>query len=52
VSAIEIHCELYAVCGQNVMSEGTLRRWCRMFKGGRTNVQDKELSGWLAVGSE
>jgi hypothetical protein len=31
-----------AVYCQNVMSEGTLRQWCRMFKDGPTNVHDEE----------
>jgi hypothetical protein len=35
MSAVEIHHELCAVYGQNVMSEGTLRQWHRMFKDGR-----------------
>jgi hypothetical protein len=34
VSAVEIRCELCVVYGQNVMSEGTSRQWCRMFKNG------------------
>jgi hypothetical protein len=35
MNAAEIHCELRAaVYGQNVISEGTLRQWCRMFKDG------------------
>jgi hypothetical protein len=34
VSAAEIHRELCGVYGQNVMSEGTVRQWCRMFKDG------------------
>jgi hypothetical protein len=39
----QIHRELCAaVYGQNVMSEGTVRQWCRMFKDGRTNVHDEE----------
>jgi hypothetical protein len=38
MSAAEIHRELCpAVYGQNVMSEGTVRQWCRMFRGGRAN---------------
>jgi hypothetical protein len=38
VSAAEIHHELCTVVyGQNVMSEGTVRQWCRMFKDGRVN---------------
>jgi hypothetical protein len=27
MSAVEIHCELCTVYGQNVMSEGTVRQW-------------------------
>jgi hypothetical protein len=34
ISAAEIHCELCTVYCQNVMSEGTVRQWCRMFKDG------------------
>jgi hypothetical protein len=30
VNAAEIHRELCAVYGQNVMSEGTVRQWCSM----------------------
>jgi hypothetical protein len=52
MSVVEIHCELYVVYGQNVMCEGTVRQWCRMFKDGRKNVQDGELSGWPSVVSD
>jgi hypothetical protein len=45
MSAAEIHRELCVVCCQNVMSEGTVRQWCRMFKDGRTDVLDEERSG-------
>jgi hypothetical protein len=42
MSAAEIHHELCVVVyGQNVMSGGTVRQWCRMFKDGRTNVHDE-----------
>jgi hypothetical protein len=35
MNAVEIHYELCtAVYGQNVMSEGTVRQWRRMFKVG------------------
>jgi hypothetical protein len=35
VSGVEIHRELCAVVyDQTVMSEGTVRQWCRMFKDG------------------
>jgi hypothetical protein len=45
MSAAEIHCEFCAVYGQNVMHEGSLGQWCRIFKSGRTNVHDEERSG-------
>jgi hypothetical protein len=32
MSAMEIRHELCVVCGQNIMSEGTVRQWYRMFK--------------------
>jgi hypothetical protein len=32
MSTAEMHQELCAVCGQNVMNNGTVRQWCRMFK--------------------
>jgi hypothetical protein len=41
MSAAEIHHELCAVCGQNVMSEGTIKQWCRMFKDGWTNDEER-----------
>jgi hypothetical protein len=44
MSASEIHRELTAVCGQNVMSGGTVRHWCRMFKDGRRNIHAEERS--------
>jgi hypothetical protein len=34
MSAVGIHHELCAVHGQNEMSEGTVREWCRIFKDG------------------
>jgi transposase len=44
-SAVEIHLELCVVYGQHVVSEGTVRQWCRMFKDRRTKVHDEERSG-------
>jgi transposase len=35
-------CEIY---GGNAMSDGTVRRWGRMFSEGRTNVHDDDRSG-------
>jgi hypothetical protein len=34
MNAVEIHHEFCVVYGQNVMSEGTVRQWRRMFKDG------------------
>jgi hypothetical protein len=43
MSVAETHYELCAtVYSQNVMSEGTVRKWYRMFKDGQTNVRDEE----------
>jgi hypothetical protein len=36
----EIHRQVCEVYGENGMSDGMVRRWCRMFSEGRTNVQD------------
>ncbi|PNF16059.1 hypothetical protein B7P43_G04585 [Cryptotermes secundus] len=52
MSAAEIHCELYAVYGQNVTSEGIIRQWCRMFTDGRTDVHDEERNGRTSVVSD
>jgi hypothetical protein len=40
------------VYGQNVMSEGTVRQWCGMFKDGWTDVHDEEQIGRPAICSE
>jgi transposase len=46
MSATEIHRKLCAVVyGQNVMSEETVREWCRMFRDGRKNIHGEERSG-------
>jgi hypothetical protein len=53
MSATEILRELCAeVYGQNIMSEGTVRQWCRMFKDGRTDVPDEEPNGQPYVVSD
>jgi hypothetical protein len=49
MSAAEIHRELCTVCGQNIMSEGTVRQWCRIFKDGRTDVHDEERNDRSSV---
>jgi hypothetical protein len=42
MSPVEIHHELCAVYGQNIMSEGSVRQTCRMFEDGLTNVHNEE----------
>jgi hypothetical protein len=37
MNSAEMHHELCAVYSQNLMSEGTVREWCRMFKDGQAN---------------
>jgi hypothetical protein len=49
MSAAEIRPELCPVYGQNVMTEGTVRQWCRMLKDGKTNVHDEDQSGLPSV---
>ncbi|KAG8265869.1 hypothetical protein J6590_084284 [Homalodisca vitripennis] len=31
------------------MSDGMVRKWVRMFNGGRTNVHDENQSGWPSL---
>jgi hypothetical protein len=52
MSVAEIHLELQAIYDQNLMSKGTVRQWCRMFKNGRTNVHDEKRSSWPTICSE
>jgi transposase len=53
MSVEEMHRELCAaVYLENVMSEGTVRQWCRIFKDGRTDVHDGERSGRSSVVSD
>ncbi|GBN19062.1 hypothetical protein AVEN_73128-1 [Araneus ventricosus] len=49
LSAADIHRELCAAYGPNIMSEGVMRRWVRFFKDGRTNIHDESRSGRLSV---
>jgi hypothetical protein len=52
ISVMEIHCELRAVYDQNVMSEGTVRQWCRMSKDGRANKCSGRTEKWSATSSK
>ncbi|GBM04537.1 hypothetical protein AVEN_197934-1 [Araneus ventricosus] len=51
LSAADIHRELCAVYGLNIMSEGVVRQcqWVRFFKDGRTNIHDESRSGRPSV---
>jgi hypothetical protein len=52
MTAPEINCELCAVYGQNVMSKGTVRHCCRMFRDGQTNKCSWWRTKWSAMCSE
>ena len=39
----EIHHQICQVYGDNVMSDGMVRKWVRMFNEGRQNVHDEAL---------
>jgi len=41
----EIHYQTCQVYGENAMSDGMVRKWVRMFNGGRENVHDEARSG-------
>ena len=44
LSAANIHRALCTVYGQNVMSEGVVCQWIRLFKSGRIDIHDEERS--------
>jgi transposase len=53
MSAAEIHRELgTAFNRRSVMSEGTVRQWSRMSKGGRKYVHDEQRSGRPSIVSD
>jgi len=41
----EIHHQICQVYDDNAMSDGMVRKWVRMFNGGRENVHDEARSG-------
>ena len=45
----EIHRRLVAVYGEHVMNAASARKWCTMFRNGRTDVHDAERSGRPSV---
>lgn len=51
-SPIEIHRELISAYGPNVMDIKNVRKWCREFSGGRTNVHDEPGRGRPSISDE
>ena len=45
----EIHRRLVAVYGEHVMNAASVRKWCTVFRNGRTDVHDAERSGRPSV---
>ena len=45
VRLTEIRRRAVEVCCEGAMNRGNVRKWCRLFKEGRTNVHDEERSG-------
>ena len=45
----EILRRLVAVYGEHVMNAASVRKWCTMFRNGRTDVHDVERSGRTSV---
>ena len=48
-SAAEIHRRLCRVYGDTVMSDNCVRKWCRKFRDGRTDVQDEGGQGQHSI---
>ncbi|GBM02825.1 hypothetical protein AVEN_52008-1 [Araneus ventricosus] len=49
VKPAEIHRQLVEIYGENVMTDGMVRKWVRQFNDGRTNVYDETRSGRPSV---
>ena len=45
----ETHRRLVAVYGEHVMNVASVRKWCTIFRNGRTDVHDAERSGRPSV---
>jgi len=41
--------QIVEVCGEGAMNKGYVRKWCRLFEEGKTNVNDEERSGKLST---
>lgn len=51
-SATEIHFQLTEVYGETCMSVQMVRKWCKEFKEGRTDVHNEQRSGRPSVSDE
>ncbi|GBN66941.1 hypothetical protein AVEN_168209-1 [Araneus ventricosus] len=49
VKPAEIHRQRVEIYGENVMTDGMVRKWARQFNDGRTNVHDEARSGRPSV---
>jgi hypothetical protein len=49
IQLVEIHCQIVEVYVEGTMNQGNVRKWCRLFKEGRTNMHDEEQSRHLAL---
>ncbi|GBN49733.1 hypothetical protein AVEN_263793-1 [Araneus ventricosus] len=49
VKPAEIHRQFVEIYGENVMTDGMVRKWVRQFNDGRTNVHDEARSGRPSV---
>ena len=49
VRPCKIHSRLVAVYGEHVLNAASVRKWCTMFRNGRTDIQDAERSGRPSV---
>ncbi|GBM97359.1 hypothetical protein AVEN_6013-1 [Araneus ventricosus] len=49
VKLAEIHFQLVEIYGENVMTDGMVRKWVRQFNDGHTNVHDEARSGRPSV---
>ncbi|GBM00655.1 hypothetical protein AVEN_118006-1 [Araneus ventricosus] len=49
VKAAEIHRQISEVYGENLMSEGMVRKWIRAFKDGHKKVHNEHRSGRTSV---
>jgi hypothetical protein len=52
IPPVEIHRELVAVYGANVMTVQHVRKWCREFDSGRVNVMDEQRGGWPSTSAD